>query len=1110
MGLSFLHSGIHKFGMLKRFRAWSRQKLTLCTVILIIAGTMSALGQNNMVIKGTITDAETKKPLKSATVQIPNLRMGAITDEKGEFYFEAPPGEYSIEVKFVGYQTETRKINGKTGQTINFNLAIFSHAIQTSEVLVVGLTGEVDRDKLGNTITSVSGKDVSRVVSSSAIDALSGRVPGAFVTKNSGTPGAGTYINIRGRRTIMGSSEPLYVIDGIIMDNSSLYDGSGNEQFSNRAVDINPMDVESVEILKGASAAAMYGSKAANGVVIITTKKGKYSSYDKPAQISYSSSYQYDRKAGSIPLQTTFGQKPNTHNTYDYTIDPQTGLTVSKKLPDGTPTYKQDDVPFRDGFTHEQSLTVTGGVPQFDYLLNGTYLNTQGYVIGSDYERSSIRANLGISLLPRVSVQTNNNFIMINNNLPQDGSNVSGILLGGLRTPPEFDNSIYENPDGSQHQFWVYDNPLWTQHNNKFNSKIERFLHSTEIKWLPVDWINLTGRFGLDRYEYTNFKRLAVGSGGSENLEGQIDENRYTTKQYNLDFAATVSQKFFDDALDMSLVLGSQLIWYDNTTIGGYATSTLKFYDQLTAGSTQSTDSYEYHTKTAGYFGQLTSSLWNRLSLTLGMRIDGSSTFGKSNKFHYYPKVGFSYKVSDESFMKDLKSTLSTLRLRASWGEAGSPSLPGVYATNFLYGTSGFFDPWERVVSSAARGGFNGIRQGGGTSDEYIIAGAENINPELTVEKEIGLDLGFFDDRLIFEATYYYMNVFDMIVNAPVAASTGYDQELRNAAEMYNEGIELSLRATPYQSPDLTWTTMVNYSTNRNMVTKLDISPQPTGREYISITGGFTGIFNVAMKDQPLGVFMGYGWLKDENGKYVFSGNEIRGKKIYDDKGNLIDIQMVRAPNGGIYRSDQSQGDTSFAIGDYYGRSLTNAPIKDDNMQVLGNSNPDFMFSWKNEITFFEDLTISFLFDAVYGFDVWNGTKGAIYRHGTSGDTEDRDSPWFNFDNQPVTNSSGQQISKLLWYNSYGNGFNINEPFIEDGSYIKLREILIEYRWHGLKEWNINTVAFTLSARNIFTITNYTGFDPEVSTFSQAEGRGIDYFTLPQIRSYRFGISITY
>ena len=1062
-------------------RIVSRFFFTLPMLIIALSMILNvdALAQGSKAtVKGVVKDKETNKPLVGATISVPAQRVGAVSNEKGEFKFEVPAGNVVIEVSFVGYQPLSKSAFLKAGQIYNYNLDITQRGVTTNEVVVTGLSGEVDRNKLGNTITQISANEINNVVSPSAIDALSGKVAGVQVTHNSGTPGAGTFITMRGRRTISGSSEPLYVVDGVLIDNSSLYDPSGTKQFSNRAMDINPSDIESIEILKGASAAALYGTQAGNGVVLITTKRGHLSAMEKPATISFSTNYDVGTKYGTVPLQTQFGQtKPYAPGK------PGSSTSYGPALAAGTPTYKQDDVPFRTSVGTENVLSISGGIPQFDYFISGKYSKINGYVIGSDYTNTNLRVNLGASILPGLTMQSNSNFINIDNNLPQDGSNTSGILLGALRTPPEFNNAQYLEPDGSQRRFASYDNPLWSQHSNTFNSKIGRFINSTEAKFKPVDWFTLTGRIGYDRYEYTNQERLQVGSATSPSRGGLISHSRITNEATNLDLTATLSQKFMDDQLYANLVVGVQDIYNTRSADGNSSQPTLSFYDQIGAGSNKDASSSLYQTQLVGYFGQLTLTYLDKISLTAALRRDGSSTFGTSEKYHYYPKLGLSYSLSEEEFWKPMKQTMNNLRLRAAYGVAGSPSLPGAYATNFLYGTAGFFDPWDRE-SHASRKGFIGLRQGGGTTDEYIVAGAKDILPEKTTEIEGGLDFGFFENALQLEFTYFHQNITDMIIGVDVPSSTGYDQQLKNAAEMWNRGIEITLRATPLNNPTITWSTSLNYTKYENEVTKLQVKPEgfaATGNEFYSLNGGFTGITNVAMVGKALGVFRGYGWLRDANGNILYSTWDAVNKQVNDDD---------------------------------YGLNLVGAPRQATDMLIIGNPNPSFSFGWRNDFTLFNDLTVGFLIEGVFGFDIWNGTRGALYNFGTAGDTKDRNDPWYNFEGKAVMDYSDPdnpvQATKENFYRYYGNGFNINEPHVQKGNFVKVRELSIEYRFTDLKSVLGFALAVQASVRNLLTITDYTGFDPEVNTFSLAEGRGYDYFTLPQVRTFRLGISLTY
>jgi hypothetical protein len=335
---------------------------------------------------------------------------------------------------------------------------------------------------------------------------------------------------------------------------------------------------------------------------------------------------------------------------------------------------------------------------------------------------------------------------------------------------------------------------------------------------------------------------------------------------------------------------------------------------------------------------------------------------------------------------------------------------------------------------------------------------------------------------------------------------------LKNAGAMWNEGYELSLRAMPINTEMFSWSSVFNWSRNYNLVTKLDVSPEPTGDEFISLTGGFVSIVNVAVVGQPLGVFRTSGWLRVKE-------TDIDGDPA---NGEISDAEKAAYPNyqvGDIRRSYWDPAKGQIIGNDYvaWGINYAGTPRQDPALQILGDPNPDFQWSWRNDFTFFQDLTISMLWDAVIGFDVWNGTQGALYNFGTHGDTEDREEIWTfeqGGEEQTVMDYSDPEnptpANKTEKYGTYYNGFLINEPHLEDGSFVKLREIVVEYRWHGLENWDINTITFSFAARNLLTITEYSGYDPEVNTFSLAEGRGLDYFTLPQAMSFRFGISINY
>lgn len=1051
--------------------------LGICTVLI---GTVRSQG----IVQGHVKDADTKESLIGVTIKITDTKLGGRTDSKGNYRIaNVPPGKHTILAHILGYSDKSASVTVDADQPATADFAISVQALQQEDVVVMGLSGDIDRKTLGTSIGAVDGKEIVRVVSPTAIDAISGRVAGTSVSKSSGTAGAGTYLTIRGRKTISGSSEPLYVVDGILIDNSSLVDDHQNQglvQLGNRITDINPQDIESMVVLKGSSASALYGSLGANGVVVITTKRGTATNDITKSTVMFSSSAQTDMLAGSFPLQTIYGQDvPYAPGSNGAPGTPGSSTSYGPKLAPGTPTFDHSKDGFRNGTSLINTISISGGVPSFNYLLSGTVEDLKGITLNNDMTRHNLRLNLGALFIPELSIQSNTNYITTQMSLPQEGSNLAGILLGALRTSPEFDNNIAYEPDGSQRRYARYDNPIWTLENNHYSSAVDRITHSSTLNWTPFSWGSLEARVGLDHYEYENSERIAVGSGASvaPNRQGSVRHELTTTSNANTDLIAHFVWKPMDE-LVTRFEAGAQSTWGTQHLNDVASTSTLPFFDQLGAGSSQTAQSTELHTKTEGGFLTAQGTWLDRINLNLTLRRDNSSTFGVNNSFHYYKGGGLSYLISEEPFWSDVKSIISKFKLRASYGEAGNPSLPSAYATSSPYTTYGFNDPWGRTPILAARGGYAGIRQGGGTDQIEIFAGNPDIRPEFNIERELGFDLGLLNDRIDVEMSYYHQSIFDMIINVGLPASTGYDKVQKNGGSMWNTGFEWTINILPLKTDDITWRTGFTYFRNYNMVTSLN-GVAPGGA--ILLTGGFTGMNNAAIVGKPLGVFYGVGWLRDSKGEIQYSHFDAESKTV---------------------------------VGDDFGLNLVGAPMQNSNGVILGDPNAHWQFSWKNDVTFFKDFTFSFLVDGMIGQQVWNGTKGTLYNFGTSADTKDRDAIWINFKGDTVMDYSNPNkpvpATRSLYYQAYGNGFYINEPFVEDGSYVKLREISLSYDWHGLTDWHIQNVRITATVRNLHTWTNYTGYDPEINTFAQSESRGYDYFTIPQSRSYRLSLSLTY
>ncbi|MDP2885192.1 MAG: SusC/RagA family TonB-linked outer membrane protein [Ignavibacteria bacterium] len=1046
--------------------------MSILALTLVLFSTATVLAQEGA-LRGTVKDAATGEALIGTNVLVVGTNRGGASNMEGAYQITGiTPGRYTVAALYIGYKSSQQTVTVTANQTTEVNFRLDQDYLKIDEVVVTGLSGEVPRAQLGNSIAKIGGAEISKIAVTSISDGLAGKVAGLSISKSTGTPGAGTYVQLRGRRTVTGSSTPLWVVDGVPIDDSFIYNGSGTIQGANRATDINPADVESIEVLKGASAAAIYGARAANGVILVTTKSGKATESGKFARINYSSSYSYDEASGSVPQQTTYGQR-----TPFAPYVPGTTDSYGAKLAAGTPTYEHGKDVFRTGHMAVNSLSISGGSPVLRYLVSGTFTGQTGVSIKSDFNQQNLRLNLNYTPFAGLALKSNSNYITSIVNLPQDGSNTSGILLGSLRAPPEFDNKVFLEADGvTQRRFASYDNPFWTMEFNTYKTELTRFIHSTGFDYDALEGLRFSGNVGWDRYNHFNFQRLAVGAAATTGRLGSIGQDRYTNQVVNTDLMVTGKYSPMEDIL-ATLVAGQQLTFNTRNATSGTSTNTLPFFDQIGAGVTKDAGSSRSENRIYSYYAQLTVNAWDRLSLTGAVRRDAGSTFGDANPVNYYPKASIAYRLSQESFMQSLKGYVDEFKLRVAWGQAGRQ--PGTYSTNNLYGVGGLPDPWGRGTS-AGRSGQSGIIHS-------LSGGTAEAKPELSTEIETGIDATFWNRRINLEFSYYRQDITQLLLFVDVPRSTGFNSQYRNAGEMWNQGFEVKLDVNPIRWDDFSWVASINYARNRNEVTKLE----GFANSYITLTGAFAGTYNIAKEGRRLGTWLGSGYEKDANGKIVYSD-----------------------PN------DPARRDNMLNVG------IKNAPRYNGAVE-LGNADPDWTGSIRNDFTFLNgDLTLSVMFDAVQGQKVWNGTKGAMFNFGTHKATEDREDLWFNAEGQPVlyqgttatnfalaggrTYQPGEQLRREVYYRVYGNGFNVNEPFIEDGSFVKLRDVTIAYRWRNVSFLNVESIVFTASGRNLKTWTDYTGYDPEVNTFQQAEGRGFDYFTLPQVRSFRFDISINY
>ena len=1020
-------------------------------------------------VKGTVIDANTKQPLIGATVILKPFSIGGMTDENGAYSITVPSNligkKATLETSYVGYLKVT--IDLVLSGDITQDIALKEDILQMQTVVVTGMGVEIEKQKLGVTIGNVSSEAVVNSKALDVISAIQGKVANVEITTSSGEPGASSYIRIRGSHSITGGTQPLIVVDGSPINNSEIGSSTGGYTQMNRAMDINPKDIESIDVLKGPAAAALYGARAQNGVILIKTKSGK----PGKAKVTYDASYTFDEITKVQPLQQIFGQG-------DKGITSKTAIGAwGPLLPEGTPTYNHEREMFQPGHTLDNNLSISGGNEWTTYYLSLGRTDSKSTLIGnSSYLRNSVNLKASQRINEDIKVTGSIHYVDTDAGKLRKGSSVSGLLTGSWRTPPDFDNSVYLDPVTGLHRSYRYqnptalkvtrgyDNPYFIAYKQIFDSKVSRTFGNIRIDYDPLDWLNLSYTLGND---YSSDERKnVIPPSSSYRPNGQIITERLINRETDGNLLITAKRSFDFADTKATLMLGQNM----NESKYNYFGTTgedMAVYDfhQLDNTSSNLADEYQSIVRRESYFGQLTFDMFNQLYLTAGLRNDGSSTFGKSKKRHWYPKFSAAWEFSKQDIFANYSDWFNFGKLHFAYGEAGQE--PEVYSTitAFTSSSTAYSDGWAATLTSNAYGyvGFY-------TSP---TKGQTNILPQRSKEFEMGINLAFLNERVGLDFTYYNSKTTDVIYSLPIAPSTGSTSQVQNAGTIQNKGIEVGLNLQPINIPDFKWDINLLYASNTNKVLELP------GAQYISLAGSAIGS-SVVMEGQPFGIFYGSDYLR-------FGRNVVY---------NGVDIDKK-------YSGWQS--------GDLY-IDATGYPVKDPQLRIIGDPNPDWTGSVRTSFTLFDNLQISALFDFFKGGDVSNGTVGALMYFGTAKETENRGQKTVFAGYGP---GAGKEVAlDQSYYQGIGSSFNGPASLaIEDGSYVKLREIAVAYtlRSELIKSWtSISTIDIRLSARNLYTWTKYKGIDPETNLAGTANGRGFDYFNNPQTRSIILSLRFNY
>ncbi|MBL6449829.1 SusC/RagA family TonB-linked outer membrane protein [Fulvivirga sp. 29W222] len=1047
------------------------------------------------VVSGKVTSEEDGSTLPGVNVLVKGTTTGTITDFDGNYKITVPD-EAELLFSFIGFLTEEVPVSGRSV----IDVSLTTDITQLSEVVVTAAGIEANKRELGYSIQNVNADEVKNSGENNFVAALSGKVAGVQVTSSGGAPGAAAQIRIRGNKSVQGSNGPLFVVDGIPIDNSTFntFDspeddvsslGSGGVTNSNRAIDINPEDVASLTVLKGPAATVLYGIRAANGAVVITTKKG---SRNSAAKVKYSFGYSID-KVNKLPdLQTEYAQgsvqggvptfqAAMTGSTQSQSWGPlisslryanessvwdPNGLIVTASDPRATNrvpnSYNNAEDFFENGSNMTHDLSVSGGTEKTSYFFSVGRLDQTGIMPNSDFARTSFRATTSAELFTNFTATLSANYIQSGGKRVQNGSNTSGVMLGLLRTSPSFDNSAgYIFEDGSQRAYRggsIYDNPYFTVNKNFTTDEVNRIIGYTQLSYDAAPWLNVTYRLGVDTYGDDRIFRNDVNS--SSVPVGQVINMTIRSKDINSDFLMTFKRQF-SEKFDFNATVGHNYYKKDIhiNRIDGQGLASPGFFNIASATAVNVSEGVTRR-ELYGLFGTVTLNYDNQFFLNLSGRNDWSSTLPEENNSFFYPAASVGWDFTQTFGVSS--SFFSYGKLRASWGQVGNDAPFAVTNNGFVQSRvrDGWTTPQGVIFPALGINAFN----------PNSLLGNNELKAETTTTIEFGTDLQFFDGRIGLDLTYFNATTTDAILNITIPSASGWQQRAVNSAELTNKGIEAALTASIIDNNAFTYDVALNFTRIRNKVEKL-----AEGIPFITIDP--FGTQRIA-EGEPFGIFFGSRFLRDENG------------------------QMVINPDDGMPFEDSTQG-------------------------IVGDPNPDFQIGFRNTFSY-KGITLSFLLDIREGGDVYNGTKGVLNNFGVGEETLDRNervifpgvlgevgtdgsiTPTATPNNIEVV--KGGTDGGTNYYQNYGF-VNLTELTIEDGSWIRMRDVSLNYNLpsSALSKLPFSAVSVGLTARNLFLITDYTGIDPETNlTGDSSNVIGYDYFNNPNTKSYGVNVNLTF
>ena len=1010
------------------------------------------------------------EPAIGASVLVTGTTVGTITDMDGNFTLEVPDGKFILQISMVGYKTQVINIRGKE----RVDVTLMEDTQLMDEVVVVGY-GTMKKRDLSGSVSQIKSEDIMSGGQMNVAQSLEGKIAGVDVKASDGAPGGGVSITVRGANSFTTSSQPLYIVDGIPFGtdpNGVPASGAndGQNQSQNPLSMINPNDIEKIEVLKDASATAIYGSRGANGVVIITTRKGQegrprvelnikagiqqiarkvqmldayhYALYQNEAAANsrlYEGGTQRDPYRGEWDYPYIGSGYVYTQGTYNPAPEDflNPGLRTDKygNVDEVAGTDWQNEI-YRLGWSQEYNASVSGGTDKGYYAFSGSYADQRGIIKNTGYKRYGLSLNTAWHITKWLEIGTSQHFTHATTDFQRTNSENTGIIRSALIFPPTY--GPHQQTEQLDELNWLAANPLNYVNGAKDELKQISWFSSSFVEFTILPWLKLRQNLGLgynDGHRSTYYDRHTQE--GKSPYNGKAGKASNIWRSLTTETLLTFDHKFNENHA-INAVLGATFErgWgeSESTTATNFPNDMTKDANMALALDRAVLQSSKTRQSLASFLARVNYTLMGRYLFTASARVDGSSSFATKHKWAPFFSGAFAWRMIDESWMQN-QDVLSNWKWRVSFGETGNQGI-GAYRTLTLY--------------DAANYPYNGTLESGVSTIDWRGPANADLRWETTDQADAGIDIGFLNNRINLTVDYYYKRTRNLLQNVTIPSSSGFSQMMVNSGNVTNQGVEISVNAIAIDMRDWKWQLDANFSLNRNRISGLD------GDQYATALWSKADQVFLQRNGCPIGTLYGY----KEDGI-----DPATGEIIYSDL------------NG-------------------------DGQITADDRTIIGNTNPDFTYSLTSHLSW-KGLSLVFMLQGSHGNDIFNYNLTDITMSNIGNITKDAyDHRW-----------TAENPDGALWPKAtagYNRTWLVSDRYVENGSFLKIKYITLSYDWNNPAKW-LQKINFNFTVNNVWTFTKYSWFDPDVNAGgSNPSTPGVDCYSYPAARSFSLGINFVF